>query len=236
MKMRIVVLLVGITSAALSVGGQEPPRRLTSIEAKDHVGETATVCGRVVTFRCNPGDHITYLDLDNPYWTRPFSVAITKADRAKFGTRLEDRYRSQRVCVAGTIQDYELGRRIVARDPDQLSMPEGPIASPTPSTMPVYRFCDDGVELPRPIQQPGPRYTSAAMSEKKQGKVLLQGVVSAEGTVREVEVVYSLDRLYGLDDEAIMAFKQWRFRPGTYLGQPVDIAVTVEMSFTLGGP
>jgi hypothetical protein len=33
--------------------------------------------------------------------------------------------------------------------------------------------------------------------------------------------------------EAIKAAKQWRFSPGTRLGEPVPVVVSIELSFTL---
>jgi outer membrane biosynthesis protein TonB len=46
-------------------------------------------------------------------------------------------------------------------------------------------------------------------------------------------VVRSLDNTFGLDQEAIKAAKQWRFRPGTRLGEPVPVLITIELAFTL---
>jgi periplasmic protein TonB len=90
-----------------------------------------------------------------------------------------------------------------------------------------------GVTLPRVIREVKPQYTSDAMRAKVQGTVLLQCVVRRDGTVSDVQVVRSLDRMFGLDDEAIKAAKQWRFSPGTRLGEPVAVLVTIELTFTL---
>jgi TonB family protein len=59
--------------------------------------------------------------------------------------------------------------------------------------------------------------------------------VEPDGSVGPVRIVRSLDAVYGLDDEAIRAVKQWRFLPGTREGAPVRVAVTIEMSFTIRG-
>jgi len=52
-------------------------------------------------------------------------------------------------------------------------------------------------------------------------------------TVNDVEVVRSLDTEYGLDEQAIKAAKQWRFKPGTKDGKAVAVRVSLEMTFTL---
>lgn len=96
----------------------------------------------------------------------------------------------------------------------------------------VYRP-GSGIVLPRPIREVKPQYTADAMRAKIQGQVLLEAVVLPDGTVGDVEVVRSLDPVFGLDQEAVKAAKQWRFVPGTRQGQPVAVLVTIEMTFTL---
>ena len=91
----------------------------------------------------------------------------------------------------------------------------------------------NGVESPRPIREVQPRYTAEAMRAKVQGEVWLEAVVLPDGTVGDVRVVRSLDRNFGLDEEAIRAAKQWRFIPGTRFGEPVAVLVTLAISFTL---
>jgi TonB family protein len=51
--------------------------------------------------------------------------------------------------------------------------------------------------------------------------------------VGSVKVSRSLDPVFGLDEEAIKAARQWRFSPGMRDGQPVAVAVVIEMTFTL---
>ena len=58
----------------------------------------------------------------------------------------------------------------------------------------------------------------------------------ADGTVGEVRVVRSLDKRYGLDDEAVKALKQWQFTAGQKDGVAVPVVVEVEMTFTIGKP
>ena len=91
----------------------------------------------------------------------------------------------------------------------------------------------NGVTLPVVLVERKPQYTAEAMRAKVQGTVLLECVVRADGTVGEVEVVRSLDSSFGLDQEAIKAAKQWRFKPGMRQGEPVAVLVTIELTFTL---
>jgi periplasmic protein TonB len=96
----------------------------------------------------------------------------------------------------------------------------------------VYRP-GSGVSIPRILREVRPDYTSEAMRAKIQGQVILEAVVMPDGSVGRVEVVRSLDSVFGLDHEAIKAAKQWRFAPGTRQGEPVAVLVTIEMTFTL---
>ncbi len=91
----------------------------------------------------------------------------------------------------------------------------------------------NGVTVPRVLREVKPQYTSDAMRAKVQGVVLLECVVRPDGSVGDVQILRSLDGVFGLDQEAIKAAKQWRFAPGTRLGEPVPVLVTIELQFTL---
>ena len=91
----------------------------------------------------------------------------------------------------------------------------------------------NGVVSPKLVKDVKPNYTAAAMQAKVAGIVLLEIVVLADGKVRDVRVTQSLDREYGLDEQAIAAVKLWEFKPGTKDGVAVPVAVKVEMSFAL---
>jgi periplasmic protein TonB len=96
----------------------------------------------------------------------------------------------------------------------------------------AYRI-GSGVESPRLLRSVRPNYTSEAMRAKVQGVVRLEGIVLPDGTVGDVRVLRSLDAVFGLDEEAIKAAKQFRFAPGTRFGQPVAVIVSFEIEFTL---
>jgi TonB family protein len=69
------------------------------------------------------------------------------------------------------------------------------------------------------------------MRRKVEGTVEVDAVILADGTVGDVSVKRSLDP--DLDEEAVKATKQWRFRPGTKDGAPVAVQVFIELTFTL---
>ena len=98
----------------------------------------------------------------------------------------------------------------------------------------VYQI-GNGVTSPVLIKEVKPNYTGDAMRAKLQGIVEMEAVVLADGTVdpNRIKITRSLDSTFGLDQQAVIAVKQWRFRPGTYKGQPVPVLVNVELTFTL---
>src|SRR5437879_11426616 len=91
----------------------------------------------------------------------------------------------------------------------------------------------DGVSLPQVVKQVGPHYTSEAMRQMIEGEVVLDVVVKSDGAVGDVKVKQSLDAVYGLDEEAIKAMKQWQFKPGMKDGKAVAVRVEVKMRLTL---
>ena len=76
-----------------------------------------------------------------------------------------------------------------------------------------------------------PQYSEEARKAQYQGTVVLEAIVRSDGTVEILRVVRSLG--FGLDDKAIEAVRQWRFRPGTRNGEPVDVTLTIEVNFNL---
>jgi TonB family protein len=91
----------------------------------------------------------------------------------------------------------------------------------------------NGVLSPQVLYEAKPQYTAEAMRAKIQGTALVSAVVMPDGTAQNVHIMRSLDSVFGLDQEAVKAVRQWRFRPGTRFGQPVPVQVSIEVSFNL---
>ena len=91
----------------------------------------------------------------------------------------------------------------------------------------------NGVLPPRVRRKVDPQYSADAMRAKIQGLVVVSAVVLPDGSVTDIRVIRSLDRNFGLDMKAIEAARQWRFFPGTRLGEPVPVLVNIELEFNL---
>jgi TonB family protein len=96
----------------------------------------------------------------------------------------------------------------------------------------VYRP-GSGITTPRVLREVKPQYTPDALRAKIQGEVWLDCVVMPGGDVGNCDIVRSLDGVFGLDQEAVKAAKQWRFSPGMKQGVAVPVLVTISMGFTL---
>ncbi len=94
----------------------------------------------------------------------------------------------------------------------------------------VYRV-GGGVSAPMLIRKVEPQYTEEARAAKYQGTVLLSVEIDPNGSATNIRVQRSLG--LGLDQEAIEAVKQWKFKPGLKDGSPVTVAATIEVNFRL---
>jgi len=91
----------------------------------------------------------------------------------------------------------------------------------------------DGAVLPQPTRQVKPEYTKEAMQYGIEGSMAVSLIVKSDGTLSDLKVVRSLDTDYGLDDQGLVAARQWAFRPGTKDGKPVAVRIELEFRFTL---
>jgi TonB family protein len=99
---------------------------------------------------------------------------------------------------------------------------------------PIYKAGKD-VAYPVLVKEVKPKYTESAMRRKVQGTVEISAVVRKDGKVGTMQVIRPLDE--ELDVQAMDALKQWEFKPGTKDGEPVNVEVQIELTFTLrGGP
>jgi TonB family protein len=63
-----------------------------------------------------------------------------------------------------------------------------------------------------------------------QGEVVMQAIVSREGTIEDVRVIKGHRLLRGA---AINAVRTWRYRPFTVSGRPVKVATIITVDFRL---
>ncbi len=107
---------------------------------------------------------------------------------------------------------------------DATATPEAPrhvAAAATPALQPV--------EI---LAKPDPVYTEEARRLRLEGEVLLEVVFPAsDGEVRVIRIIRGLS--HGLDEAAVRAAQQIRFKPARRDGQPVDFPATVHIVFQM---
>ena len=88
-----------------------------------------------------------------------------------------------------------------------------------------------GMTPPQLSYKVEPQYSQEARLAKYQGTVIVAVDIGTDGQAHNMRVVRGLG--LGLDERAMQAISQWRFKPGTKDGQPVDVMATIEVNFRL---
>ncbi|MDP9264129.1 MAG: energy transducer TonB, partial [Acidobacteriota bacterium] len=78
-----------------------------------------------------------------------------------------------------------------------------------------------------------PVYPPIAKQIGAQGPVVLHAVIGADGAVQNLRVVSSAHPL--LNDAALAAVAQWRFRPYLLNGIPVEVEAQITVNFIMPG-
>ena len=81
------------------------------------------------------------------------------------------------------------------------------------------------------LSKPSPIYTPEARNLKIEGEVLLEVVLGSDGRLHVTKVVRGLG--HGLDDAAVKAAEQIRFKPAQKDGQPTDSTAVLHIIFQL---
>ena len=87
------------------------------------------------------------------------------------------------------------------------------------------------VTPPRIKYQIQPNYEKEARKAKKEGMVVIKGVVGTDGKLHDAHVIRRLGM--GLDEKALEAVKQWVFEPATMDGRKVAVYVEIAINFKL---
>jgi TonB family protein len=88
-----------------------------------------------------------------------------------------------------------------------------------------------GVSAPQLVFAPDPEFSDEARRAKYQGVCVVSLIVDAQGNPQRVQVVRHLGM--GLDEKAVEAVKQYKFKPATLQGKPVPVEVNIEVNFRI---
>lgn len=118
--------------------------------------------------------------------------------------------------AAGAASDAFRGQHHAAIAP---AAPKGPVR--LPSTLVAGML----------IQKTIPVYPPIARAARSEGTVVLQATISTSGTIANLRVIGGPAML---QQAALDAVSNWRYRPYLLNGQPVEVETTVNVIFTLG--
>ena len=113
---------------------------------------------------------------------------------------------------SGELANKTLGQQVV-QDPDYV-----------PENLAVE-------QQPVPVYKVNPEYPEDARRDKVEGTVWVKAVVRKDGTVKKVVILKSDNEV--LNDPAIQAMLQWKFKPAVMDGQPVAVWVAIPFKFKL---
>ena len=82
------------------------------------------------------------------------------------------------------------------------------------------------------VHQVKPNYPPLARQARIQGTVVLQAVISKDGSIEHLTLVSGHPMLA---PAAIEAVKQWKYKPYFLNGEPVEVDTTINVNFTLAG-
>jgi TonB family protein len=85
-------------------------------------------------------------------------------------------------------------------------------------------------ELPEAIVKVPPEYPAEARKMGVDGTVMVQALVDRSGNISDTRVIKSIPLL---DNAAVAAVRQWKFKPAMSKGNPVAVWVAVPIRFTL---
>jgi len=85
------------------------------------------------------------------------------------------------------------------------------------------------VSAPGPLRKIDPKYPPTLINEHVEGEVVLYAVIRRDGSIDSIQLVRGIDEQ--LDANAMQAFSQWRFRPATKQGTPIELEAIVHIPF-----
>ena len=102
------------------------------------------------------------------------------------------------------------------------------VRPPSPSSVRLPSKFVEGFLIHKSI----PQYPTIARSAGQQGTVVLQATISKSGTIENLQVLSGPPML---QQAALAAVRQARYRPYLLNGQPTEVQTTITINFRMGG-
>ncbi len=152
-------------------------------------------------------------------WSIPRSIAIVHdVDSAPSGAEAQG-------TVPGALPADGTGNSVISN-----LIRTVPVA--VPKIAPQKLRVSSGIAQGLLIHQVTPQYPPLARQARIQGTVVLQAVIDKDGTVQGLRVISGHPML---TQAAMDAVRQWRYRPYSLNGEPVEVDTQINVNFTLSG-
>lgn len=86
---------------------------------------------------------------------------------------------------------------------------------------------------PKKVSDVRPVFPADAQAAGLGGTVIIEATIDTEGAVKNMQVLRGVPDAPSLDQAALTAVSGWRYTPTKLNGRPVEVAMTVTISFTL---
>ena len=214
----------------------EPSATIDTVEAKqmDNTNKLSDHVHKPITTTAQERDQLKIT-------TKALQTSLARAARDnqsladdRVELRTENRLLKQQLTAINKKLD-----QVIAEQPTRTEKPlsDSPAASTLPTQQVSRSTADRGNAAvnhkPRPVAgNPKPPYPLLARNQGIEGRVVVNVLVSAQGTVKTIRVGQSSgSRL--LDNAALQTIKKWRFHPVLHNGKAVPSSETVPVVFKL---
>jgi protein TonB len=113
-------------------------------------------------------------------------------------------------------------KTFVAEPPKPVTTPPKPPAEPIRVSM--------GAEMAKLVKRVVPAYPPLARGARISGMVHLIGIISKDGTIRNLQVISGHPLLVRA---AVEAVEQWVYQPTLLNNEPVEVICPIDVNFTL---
>jgi protein TonB len=112
---------------------------------------------------------------------------------------------------------------------DIVGVPDAPPPPVVPAPPPPVRL-HSGIKPPDKVVNVAPAYPELAQRVRLEGLVILEAVIDVSGNVTSTRVLRGHPLL---DQAAVDAVQQWKFKPATLNGEVIPVVMTVTVHFKL---
>jgi TonB family protein len=108
-----------------------------------------------------------------------------------------------------------------------------PTAKPTAPVIEVNTFVDPSEvdSLPVVIKEAAVEWPASAQRSRRQGVIIMQATVNADGLVDAVTILRADDEEFGIPEAAMAAAREYRFKPGTKNGVRIRTYATITEAY-----